>query len=136
MDLIGNSAVTIRDYGTIVHKRKLVLELTQRGFPTNRPPWWLALYGYLQFSWEEKPVAPLIAAPNREMRKWEDKGTEHKCLTTGYACNCNAKEITILFCKQIGQSSNTSYAKCRMGLREGKMEMAGNSFSSCTIFVS
>ncbi len=48
MDLIGNSAVTIRDYGTIVHKRKLVLELTQRGFPTNRPPRWLALYGYLQ----------------------------------------------------------------------------------------
>jgi hypothetical protein len=37
LDLIGNSAVTIRDYGTIVHKRKLILELTQRGFPTNRP---------------------------------------------------------------------------------------------------
>jgi hypothetical protein len=36
------------DYGTIVHTRKLVLELTQRGFPTNHPPWWLALYGYLQ----------------------------------------------------------------------------------------
>ena len=48
MDLIGNSAVTIRDYGTIVHKRKLVLELMQRGFPTNRPLRWLALYGYLQ----------------------------------------------------------------------------------------
>ncbi len=48
MDLIGNSDVTIRDYGTIVHKHKLVLELMQRGFPTNRPPWWLALYGYLQ----------------------------------------------------------------------------------------
>ena len=64
MDLIGNSAVTIRDYGTTVHKRKLVLELTQRGFPTNRPPRWLALYGYLQFSWEEKLVAPLIATPN------------------------------------------------------------------------
>jgi hypothetical protein len=58
-----------------------------------------------------KLVAPLIAAPNGEMRKWEDKGTEHKCLTTGYACNCDAKEITILFCKQIGQSHNTSYAK-------------------------
>jgi hypothetical protein len=38
LDLIGSSAVTIRDYGTIVHKRKLVLELTQGGFPTNRPP--------------------------------------------------------------------------------------------------
>jgi hypothetical protein len=48
LDLIGNSAVTIRDYGTIVHKCKLVLELTQRGFPTNCPPRWLALYGYLQ----------------------------------------------------------------------------------------
>ncbi len=102
MDLIGNSAVTIINYGTIVHKRKLVLELTQRGFPTNRPPWWLALYGYLQFFWEGKLVAPLIAAPNGEMWKWEDKGTEHKCLTTGYTCNCNAKEITILFCKQVG----------------------------------
>ncbi len=69
LDLIGSSAVTIRDYGTIVHKRKLVLELTQGGFPTNHPSRWLALYGYLQFSWEEKLVAPLIAAPNGEMRK-------------------------------------------------------------------
>ncbi len=67
------------------------------------------------FSWEKKLVAPLIAAPNGEMHKWEDKGTEHKCLTTGYACNCNAKEITILFCKQIGRSPNMSYAtKCRV----------------------
>jgi hypothetical protein len=136
LDLIGNSAVTIRDYGTIVHKRKLVLELTQRGFPTNHPPRWLALYGFLQFSWEEKLVLPFIAAPNGEMRKWEDKGTEHKCLTTGYACSWNAKEITILVCKQIGQSPNLSYAKCKMGLREGKMEMVGNGFSSCPIFVS
>jgi hypothetical protein len=70
------------------------------------------------------------------MCKWEDKGTEHKCLTTDYACNCNEKEITILFCKQIGQSPNTSYAKCRMGLREGKMKTAGNGFSSHPIFVS
>ncbi len=136
MDLIGNSVVAIRDYGTIVHKHKLILELTQRGFPTNPPPRWLALYGYLQFSWEENFVAPLIAAPNGEMRKWEDKGTEHRSLTTGYACNCNAKETTILFCKQIGRSPNMSYAKCRMGLREGKMEMAGNGFSSRTFFVS
>jgi hypothetical protein len=121
--MIGNSAVTIRDYGTIVHKRKLVLELTQRGFLTNCPSRWLALYGYLQISWEEKLVVPLIAAPNGEMRKWEDIGTEHTCLTTGHGCNCNAKEITILFCKQIGRSPNTSYAKCRMGLREEKMVM-------------
>jgi hypothetical protein len=136
LDLIGNSAVTIRDYGTILHKRKLVLELMQRGFLTNRPPWWLALYGYLQFSWEEKLVVPLITAPNGEMSKWENKETEHKCLTTGYACNCNAKEITFPFCKQIGQSPNMSCAKCRIGLREGKMEMVGNGFSSCPIFVS
>ncbi len=136
MDLIGNSAVTIRDYGTTIHKRKLILELMQGGFPTNRPPRWLALYGYLQFSWEEKLVAPLIAAPNGEMRKWEDKGTEQNSLTTGYACNCNAKEILILFCKQIGRSPNTSYAMCRMDLRERKMEMVGNGFSSCLIFVS
>ena len=69
LDLIGSSAVTIRDYGTIVHKGKLVLELTQGGFPTNRPPLRLALYGYLQFYWEEKLVASLIAAPNGEMCK-------------------------------------------------------------------
>ncbi len=103
MDLIGNSAVTIRDYGTIVHKCKLVLELTQRGFLTNRPLRWLALYGYLQFSWEEKLIAPLIAAPNGEMCKWEDKGTKHKCLTTGYPCNCNAKEITIFFANKLNE---------------------------------
>ena len=58
MDLIGNSAITIRDYDTIVHKRKLVLELMHGGLPTNRPPQWLALYGFLQFSWKEKLVAP------------------------------------------------------------------------------
>ena len=69
LDLIGSSAVTIRDYGTIVHKRKLILELTQGGFPTNRPLWWLALYNYLQFSSEEKLIVPLIAAPNGEMCK-------------------------------------------------------------------
>jgi hypothetical protein len=48
LDLIGNSAVTIRDYDTIVHKHKLVLELMQGGFLTNCPPQWLALYGYLR----------------------------------------------------------------------------------------
>jgi hypothetical protein len=50
----------------IIHKRKLVQELTQRGFPTSCPPRWLAVYGYLQLSWEEKLVVPLIAAPNGE----------------------------------------------------------------------
>ncbi len=69
MDLIGCSAVTIRGYDTIVYKRKLVLELMQGGILTNRPPWLLALYSYLQISWEEKLIAPLIAAPNGEMRK-------------------------------------------------------------------
>jgi hypothetical protein len=69
LDLIGNSAATIRDYGNTVHECKLVLELTQGGCLTNCPQWWLALYGYLQFSWEEKLVAPLIAATNGEMRK-------------------------------------------------------------------
>ncbi len=67
----NNDAGTINraDYGTIVHKRKLVLELMQRDFPTNRPSRWLALYGYLRFSWEEKLVAPLIVTPNGEVRK-------------------------------------------------------------------
>jgi hypothetical protein len=50
LDLIGNSAVTIRGYGTTVHKRKLELELMQGGFLTNCPPWWLALYGYLRIA--------------------------------------------------------------------------------------
>jgi hypothetical protein len=49
LDLIGSSAVTIRGYDAVVHKCKLVLELTQGGFLTNRPPQWLALYGYLQY---------------------------------------------------------------------------------------
>ncbi len=54
LDLIGNSAETIfRDYSTIVHERKLVLELTQGDFPTNRPPRWLALFGYLRVNLEE-----------------------------------------------------------------------------------
>ncbi len=67
----NNDAGTINraDYSTIVHKRKLVLEQMQRGFLTNRPLRWLALYGYQQFSWEEKLVAPLIATPNGEVRK-------------------------------------------------------------------
>jgi hypothetical protein len=33
---------------------------------------------YSFFSWEEKLVAPLIATPNGEVRKWEDKGTVHR----------------------------------------------------------
>ena len=73
------------------------------------------------------------------MEKCANRKTKGQCIgasTTGYACNCNAKEITILFCKQIGRSPNMSYAKCRMGLREGKMEMVGNGFSSHPIFVS
>ncbi len=90
----------------------------------------------MAFSWEEKLVVPLIATPYGEVCEQEDKGTEHRSLTTGYMCNCNAKEITILFCKQIGQSPNMSYAKCRMGLWEGKMEMAGNGISSRPICVS
>ncbi len=49
----------------IVRGRKLVLRANaKKVFLTNRPPRWLALYGYLQFSWEEKLVAPLIATPN------------------------------------------------------------------------
>ncbi len=129
MDLIGNSPVAIRDYDTIERKCKLVLELTQGGFPTNHPPWWLVLYGYLQFSWEEKLVVSLIAAPNGECTNEKTKDRA-KSLTTGYTCNCNAKEIAILFCKQIGRIPNISYAKCRMGFRERKMDMARNGFSS------
>jgi hypothetical protein len=93
--------------------------------------------GVSLFSWEKKLVAPLDCSTCL-MEKCANRKTKDRAknLTTGYACNCNAKEITILFCKQIGRSPNTSYAKCRMGLREKKMEMARNGFSSCHIFVS
>jgi hypothetical protein len=77
-NLIGNSVVTIRDYDTIVHKHKLVMKLLQGDFPTNRPPWWLALYGYLQFFWEEKLIAPLIAAPNGECANEKTKDRAKK----------------------------------------------------------
>jgi hypothetical protein len=78
LDLIGNSAVTIREYDTIVHKCKLVLELMQGDFPTSCPLWWLALYGYLQFSWEEKLVAPLIASLNGECANEKTKDRAKK----------------------------------------------------------
>jgi hypothetical protein len=77
-DLIGNSAVTIRDYDTIVHKHKLLPEITQGNFLTNRPPQWLALHGYLQFFWEEKLIAPLIAAPNGECANEKTKDRAKK----------------------------------------------------------
>jgi hypothetical protein len=73
----------------------------------------------------EKLVAPLIAAPKWRNAQIGRQRTEQKSLTTGYVCNCNAKEITILFCTQIGKSPNTSYAKCRMGLRERKWKWRG-----------
>ncbi len=78
LDLIGSSAVTIRDYDTIVHKRKLVLELMQGGFPTNHPLRWLALYNYLQFFWEGKLIASLIAAPNQECANEKTKDRAQK----------------------------------------------------------
>ena len=57
----------------IVHGRTLVLRANaKKVFLTNRPPRWLALYGYLQFSWEEKLVAPLITTPNVD-KAIEDK---------------------------------------------------------------
>jgi hypothetical protein len=57
----------------IVHGHTLVLRANaKKVFLTNRPPWWLALCGYLQFSWEEKLVALLIATPNVD-KAIEDK---------------------------------------------------------------
>ncbi len=57
----------------IVHGCTLVLRANaKKVFLTNPPPRWLALYGYLQFSWEEKLVAPLTATPN------VDKAIENK----------------------------------------------------------
>ncbi len=57
----------------IVRGHMLVLRANaKKVFLTNCPPLWLALYGYLQFSWEEKLVAPLIATPNVD-KAIEDK---------------------------------------------------------------
>ncbi len=57
----------------IVRGRTLVLRANaKKVFLTNRPPQWLAFYGYLHFSWEEKLVAPLIATPNVD-KAIEDK---------------------------------------------------------------
>jgi hypothetical protein len=57
----------------IVSGRMLVLRANaKKYFLTNRPPRWLALYSYLQFSWEENLVAPLIATPNVD-KAIEDK---------------------------------------------------------------
>jgi hypothetical protein len=54
-----------RHFLIIVRGRTLVLRANaKKVFLTNRPPRWLTLYGYLQFSWEEKLVMPLIATPN------------------------------------------------------------------------
>jgi hypothetical protein len=62
-----------RPFLIIVRGRTLVLRANaKKVFLTNRPPQWLALYGYLQFSWEEKLVAPLIATP------YVDKAIEDK----------------------------------------------------------
>jgi hypothetical protein len=62
----------------IVHKRKPIQELMQRGFLTICPFWWLALYRYLQFYWEEKLVVPLIAAPNGEYTTKKTKRKDKK----------------------------------------------------------
>jgi hypothetical protein len=57
----------------IVRGRTLVLRANaKKVFLTKCPPRWLALYSYLQFSWEEKRFAPLIATPNVD-KAIEDK---------------------------------------------------------------
>jgi hypothetical protein len=63
-----------------------------------------------QFSWEEKLVVPLIATPNVDVDKAvEDKNGRQKSYATGYTFNSRShKGITILFCKQIGQSPSTN----------------------------
>jgi hypothetical protein len=69
------------------------------------------------FSWEEKLVAPLIATPNVD-KAVEDKNGRQKSYATGYTCNlCLQKGITILFCKQIGQSPSTNYASSLSGFK-------------------
>ena len=119
--------------GIIVHdKRKLVQELTQWDFPTNRPPRWLALYGYLRFSfWEEKLVAPLIAAPNGQCAtKEEDRRERQECSTTDYTTRVTliAKRITILFANKLDEVLIRVTLRCKVGLRERKTGNGGNGF--------
>jgi hypothetical protein len=62
-----------RPFLIIVRGCMLILRANaKKVFLTNCPPRWLALYGYLQFSWEEKLVVPLIAKPNVD-KEIEDK---------------------------------------------------------------
>ncbi len=62
-----------RPFLILVRGRTLVLRANaKKVFLTNCPLRWPALYGYLQFSWEEKLVAPLIATPNVD-KAIEDK---------------------------------------------------------------
>jgi hypothetical protein len=57
----------------IVRGHTLLLRANaKKVFLTNCPQQWLALYGYLQFSWEETLVVPLIATPNVD-KAIEDK---------------------------------------------------------------
>jgi hypothetical protein len=99
---------------------------------------WISWYLFNGFALTENSVVELSPPCQNVSRSALGGGerTGQTSLTTGYGCFCNAKEIKILFCKQIGQSPNTSYTKCRMGLRERKMEIAGNGFGSRHIFVS
>jgi hypothetical protein len=65
--------LALQPFLIIVRGCTLVLRANaKKVFLTNRPPRWLALYGYLQFSWEEKLVAPLIATPDVD-KEIEDK---------------------------------------------------------------
>ncbi len=114
-----------RPFLIIVRGLTLVLRANaKKAFLVNHPPWWLALYIYLQFSWEEKLIAPLIATPN------VDKAIENKKIgksyATGYRCNsCLQKGITILFCKQVGWSPSTNYASSLNGFKMEWTEVAG-----------
>ncbi len=76
------------------------------------------------FSWEEKLVAPLIAAPNVESNTRQND--RQKSYATGYMCNSRLqKGITILFCKQIGWSPSSNYTSSLNGFKMEWISVVG-----------
>ncbi len=59
-------------------------------------------HGYLQFSWEEKLVAPLIATPNVD-KAIEDKWIGKKNYATGYMCNSGLQKGITFFANKLDE---------------------------------
>ncbi len=71
-------------------------------FLTNCPPWWIAPYGYLQFSWEEKLVVHLIAAPKVD-NALEDKNEGKKARLQATRATQLRKGEQFFFCSNLDE---------------------------------